>query len=276
MKSLITLLIIMATAVSSASAQTTREVTPMPTDVARTTVAVPDAGVDTTVTSVPIGISDSTEVSISTVDSVATEVGKHAHRHKRQKKVRPFGIAVGADFVGVGMKVAGCDWSQMEVLARINIKDKYFPIFEMGLGEADHEGRETDNRFKTRAPYFRIGADYNFTKKHNGNRLFLGLRYGFSAYNYDFTSASPLTDPVWGDSHPINFTGLDGRSHWAEVMFGLETRLWSIVRMGWDIRLKFRLHDNVSSIGDPWYIPGYGKTDSSTTWGGTFKLLFDI
>ena len=217
------------------------------------------------------------------LDSVLTEMvyaGAEAFgiapKTKKPKKVRPFGIAVGADMVGFGMRLAGCDWRQMEVLARLQIKDKYFPIFEMGLGEADHEGRETDNLYKTRAPYFRIGADYNFTKKHNGNRLFLGIRYAFSAYNYEIHSAEPVTDPVWHTSQPIDYTGLHGRNQWAEIVLGVETRLWSIVRMGWDMRIKFRLHENVDPICEPWYVPGYGKNASTTTWGGTFKILFDI
>lgn len=210
------------------------------------------------------------------VDSVMNVLSSAAGKPSKPKKVRPFGIAVGGDLVGFGMRVAGCDWRQMEVLGRLNIKDKYFPVFEMGIGEADHEGREIDNRYKTRAPYFRLGADYNFTKKHNGNRLFLGIRYAFSAYNYDILAASPLTDPVWGDSRIINYSGLHGRNQWAEVVLGVETRLWTIVRMGWDMRIKFRIHERVDPICEPWYVPGFGKNGSSSVWGGTFKLLFDI
>ena len=210
------------------------------------------------------------------VDSVVSAVSTAISKPSKPKKVRPFGIAVGADLVGVGMRLAGCDWRQMEVLGRINIKDKYFPIFEMGLGEADHEGREIDNRYKTRAPYFRLGIDYNFNKKRNGNRLFLGVRYAFSAYNYEIHTGTPLTDPVWNTSQSIDYSSLHGRTQWAEVVLGVETRLWSIVRMGWDMRVKFRLHQNADPVCDPWYVPGLGKNSDSAVWGGTFKLLFDI
>ncbi|MBP5770006.1 MAG: hypothetical protein J6W75_01420 [Bacteroidaceae bacterium] len=186
------------------------------------------------------------------------------------------GAAVGVDLVGIGMKVAGTDWSQMEVFARLNFFDKYFPIFELGLGEADHEGPELENHFKIRAPYFRLGADYNFAKKHNGNRIFGGLRYGFSAYTYDLDSSIPLTDPVWGTSQPFHQHNLSGNLHWLEAVFGIETKLWSIVRLGWDVRFKFRLAQKASDIGQPWYFPGYGKNGDGVGWGGTFKLVFDI
>lgn len=206
------------------------------------------------------------------VNSIADKVkGKH------EKKIHFInGAAVGADIVGWGMKALGSDWRHMEVLGRINILDRYFPIAELGIGEANHEGRDLENRFKVRAPYFRVGADYNFNKKHNGNRMTGGLRYGFSKYNYDLFVAEPLTDPIWGGSEELDLTGRDGRCHWLEVVFGLETRVWTIVHLGWDIRIKAKLSQKKAPEGQPWYIPGYGKTDGSTCWGGSFKLLFDI
>ncbi len=185
------------------------------------------------------------------------------------------GIAVGANLLGLGQQFLGSDWMQLEAMARLNLKDKYFPIFEMGIGQADHEGKDLDNHFTTRAPFFRIGCDYNFTKKHNGNRLFTGLRYGFSYFTYDIDAATPLADPIWGTKQEVNFTNLSGNQHWAEVVFGLETRLWSIVRLGWDVRIKFRIVENSSTLGSAWYVPGFGINDTSC-WGGSFKILFDI
>ena len=214
--------------------------------------------------------------SVVTIGDIAKAVADKVNG-RREKKVHFLnGIAVGADAVGFIMKAMGSDWRHMEVLGRINILDKYFPIAELGIGEADHEGRDIDNRFKVRAPYFRAGADYNFNKKHNGNRMMGGLRYGFAKYNYDFTSPVPLTDPVWGGAEEVQMHDLDGRCHWMEVVFSLETRIWTIVHLGWDIRLKAKLSQKHAPEGEPWYIPGYGKTGSSTAWGGSFKLLFDI
>ncbi len=211
-----------------------------------------------------------------TVGDVVSDVIAKA-KGKGEKKIHFInGAAIGADFVGFAMKALGSDWRHMEVLGRINILDRYFPIAELGIGEADHEGRDIDNRFKVRAPYFRVGADYNFSKRHNGNRLMAGLRYGFAKYSYDLEAAEPLNDPVWGSSQPFQLHDIDGHCHWAEVVVSLETRLWTIIHIGWDIRLKAKLSQKHSPIGEPWYIPGYGKTGSSTVWGGSFKLLFDI
>lgn len=215
---------------------------------------------------------DSTSVA-NAADAVAEALGK-----KEEKKARFFnGFGVGADFVGLVQKITGSDWAQMEVLARMNIRERFFPVFELGLGEADHEGRDLDNHFHVRSPYFRLGCDYNIRYKHlDGYRFFIGLRYGFSFYKYDLTSPSPITDPVWGISQPFDLQGLSGNAHWAEVVIGLETRLWSIIRLGWDIRFKLLAKQKADDVGEPWYIPGLGKRPDGIGWGGTFKLMFDI
>ena len=224
----------------------------------------------------PIDSLDTPADSVTTVGEVVDKVVEKVAKGNEKKVHFINGASIGADFVGLCMKALGSDWRHMEVLGRINILDKYFPTAELGMGEGDHEGRDIDNSFKVRAPYFRVGVDYNFNKNHKGNRMTGGLRYGYSKYKYDLDSPLPIVDPVWGTSKEMHLHDIDGRCHWMEVVFGLETRLWTIVHLGWDIRIKAKLSQKRSPVGEPWYIPGYGKTGSSTAWGGSFKLLFDI
>lgn len=210
------------------------------------------------------------------IGDTITVISPKPRKEKKPREARVLqGVAVGADLVGWVMKVAGTEWSMVEVLARVNLKDKFFPIFELGLGNADHEGNDLDYRYYVLAPYFRAGLDYNINKKHNGNRMFAGVRYGFSAFNYDLTSPTPLADPVWNESRPFNYEGLHGSAHWAELVFGLEMRLWKMIRLAWDARIKIRITQKTNEIGPPWLIPGYGKNDTSG-WGGTFKVLFEF
>lgn len=184
------------------------------------------------------------------------------------------GIGVGIDGVGLGMKLTSARFANMEVMGRINLLEKYFPIVELGIGECTREGNEQNTRFHTRAPYFRIGADYCLTKKRNGNRLLVGARYGFSTFEYDYANPD-FTDPTYQTSHPLNFTGLEGKTHWLELCVGVETRIWSFVRLGWTLRYKPRLYGRYSEHGDPWYSPGFGK-NGSTCWGGSVNLMFDV
>lgn len=184
------------------------------------------------------------------------------------------GAAVSVDLAGPVMKAIGARYSQMEVAARINFKEKYYPIFEMGLGDCCKSGAENNNMFDVTAPYFRIGADYNLNKKINGNRFFVGFRYAFSAYNYDFNDPD-FRDPVWDESAPLEIKGMNGKSQWVEVVAGVETKLWSFIRLGWNLRFKGRIHQNASPHGEPWYVPGYGRNGGST-FGGTVNIIFDV
>ena len=81
------------------------------------------------------------------------------------------GVEVSAEMVGAAMKLLG-DRGQYEAGVRINLKDRYFPVAEVGYGMCDHEEKTTSITYKTKAPYCRIGLDFNVMKnKHDAYRL---------------------------------------------------------------------------------------------------------
>jgi len=185
------------------------------------------------------------------------------------------GAAVFADLSGPVMKAVGARFDQLEVGARLNFRDHYFPICELGIGESNREGRENNNKFHTRAPYYRVGMDYNLNKKHNGNRMMVGLRYGFCGFKYDFADPD-FADPIWkGGAESLNMKNMKAKTGWLEASVGCETKLWSFIRLGWNIRYKVRLHQSANACGDPYYTPGFGK-NGSNTFGGTLNLIFDV
>lgn len=209
-----------------------------------------------------------------TIDSLAHAI---VGAQKREKPRFLQGAAIGGDLLGLGLKVMGSDWRQLEAFFRLNLYDEYYPIFELGIGEADHEGQEIENRFHIRAPYFRLGCDYNFAnKKHSGNRVLGGIRYGYSSYNYDYTAPDLVKDPVWHTAQAVAAHDLSGHLHWIEFVVGVETKMWRIVRLGWDIRAKMRIQQKAPDQGEPWFFPGFGKNTEGLVWGGSFKLVFDI
>ncbi|MBQ0049766.1 MAG: hypothetical protein KBT12_05995 [Bacteroidales bacterium] len=185
------------------------------------------------------------------------------------------GFGVGVDLVGAGMWLTGARFGSLEAMARLNLLEKYFPVFELGIGKCDREGEEQQTKFHAQSPYFRIGLDYCLTQKRNGNRLFLGARYGFTSQTYDYSNEA-FQDPIYeASTTPLHFEGLRGKTHWLELCVGIETRLWSIVRLGFSIRFKPRLSTDYSEHGEPWYVPGFGK-NGITTWGGSVNLMFDL
>lgn len=184
------------------------------------------------------------------------------------------GFAVSADFVGLVMKAAGSTFSQLEVAGRLNLKERVFPIFEIGLAEGNRTGNSKDNIFHTSAPYFRVGVDVNANKKRTSNRLMVGIRIGYSSFKYDY-SGPPIEDPVWGGTIPLDMHGINASAVWGEAAIGFETKIWSFVRLGWNARYKFRMSQKHYEYGQPWYIPGYGP-NGANCWGGTVNLIFDF
>lgn len=183
------------------------------------------------------------------------------------------GLAVGYDLCGTLM-AAACPWGQYEASLRANLRGKYFPVVELGLGSSNHTDETTDLHYKTRAPYMRLGCDLNFARNKRGlGRIMGGVRGGFSSYKFDLDGPD-LTDPVTAQSVPFSYHSVQGRTLWLELVLGFEAKVWSIVHVGWTARYRTILSDKDTGVGNAWYVPGYGK--HSAHFGGTFALLFDI
>ena len=187
------------------------------------------------------------------------------------------GVAVHADLIGA-VQMATSDHGQWEAGLRINIKDKYFPAFEIGLGKADESDEYVDESWcKTQAPYFRIGCDFNILRnKHDLYKAFVGLRYGFSKFEYD-TTVKVETESSEGES-VVSYEehdGLDATCHWMEAVFGVDAKVWGPLHLGWDIRYRRMLSNKHSDVAEPWYIPGFGN-NRTAGFTASFNLTFAI
>ena len=184
------------------------------------------------------------------------------------------GVAVSVDLVGPAEMMFG-DYGQYEAAARINLKDKYFPVVELGWGKANAEDVATQLTYKTKAPYVRAGMDFNLMKnKHDIYRLLGGVRYAYTSFKYDVNSPN-IVDPVWKDNVEYNAEGVKCNYHWLEFSFGVDAKIWGPVRMGWTVRYRKKLYSKAGDFGTPWYVPGFGKS-GSTRLGGTFNVTFEL
>ena len=61
------------------------------------------------------------------------------------------------------------------------LKDKYYPVFELGYGRQMPAMRQPKSITRPRLPISSIGVDWNLLKnKHDDYRLFGGFHYGFT------------------------------------------------------------------------------------------------
>ena len=200
------------------------------------------------------------------------------------------GTYVGVDLYGIGSKLLGGDFMSSEVSIAVNLKNKFIPTVEFGMGGTD-TWSETGIHYKSKAaPFFRIGVDYNTMakKKEKNSYLYAGIRYAFSSFKYD-VSTLPADDPIWGDnignpslgddywggSIPFNHPGMKASVQWLEIVLGVKVRIYKNFNMGWSVRMKYKTSASTGEYGDPWYVPGYGKYKSNNM-GITYSLIYKL
>lgn len=185
------------------------------------------------------------------------------------------GVSVITDAVGPGWYALGGDFFSAEVAFEVNLFNRFFPILEVGYGRTDATNEDTELHYKTTAPYFRVGLNYNMQhKKKSPGYIFVGARVGYSSFEYD-VDGPPMTDPVWGDEIPFNFKAISSHALWAELLVGVRTQIYKNFHMGWSFRYKVRLNVKDSPNASPWYIPGFGASDN-TSFGATYDLVYRI
>lgn len=185
------------------------------------------------------------------------------------------GFQVSFDVVGAAQLMFS-DYGQYEAALRLNLHDQWFPVFELGYGMADHEEDiVTGLAYKTQAPYFRAGVDFNLLKKkHQANRLFAGFRYAYTSYKVDIWRQD-FSDPVWMWPTSYEERGVPCSQHWLEAVIGLSAQVVGPLHLGWSVRYRRRLSHSESDLGSTWYVPGFGTQDSSNI-GATFNVIIDI
>lgn len=183
------------------------------------------------------------------------------------------GLAVSYNLAGTVIRMVS-DYGEIEAALRGNFRDRYFPIIEFGLGSAKHDvDAITGIEAKTNAPFFRLGCDFNIMrKKHEPYRVLFGARYGFTSFKQ--SAYGNITDPYWGG--PVEYScETTGTYHWAELIFGLDAKIWGPVHLGWSFRYKIPITGGPSDPAQEiWYIPGFGK--NGNVLGATFNVSIDI
>lgn len=185
------------------------------------------------------------------------------------------GFSVSFDLVGPAMMMLTTH-GEYEGALRVNLHDQWFPIFELGLGRANHKNDEvTGLTYKTTAPYFRLGMDWNILrKKHQSNRMYAGFRYAFTSYNVDIIREN-LPDPVWQTASGFGVEGSRCNMHWMEIVLGIDSKVFGPLHLGWTVRYKRRLVHNDGALDATWYVPGFGINDKDNI-GANFNVIIDI
>lgn len=203
------------------------------------------------------------------VDSVALKKKKEVFHPLLHSAI------IGIDIWNPAMRLFGQEYGLIGFSAQVNLKNRYIPTFEFGLGNANY--KPDDNNYTFHAPvspFFKIGLDYNFMYKSNTDYMaFAGIRYGFSPFKYQLQEVGAGSD-YWGENDPINFPEQSYTAGWLELSFGIRAKIWNEISLGWTFKYHSKLHKTKSDMGEPWYIPGYGTSGSNIA--ASFSVYYTL
>ena len=183
------------------------------------------------------------------------------------------GVYIGADLYGIGNHFFGSHYDSYEVSADVNLKNRFFPVFELGYGKTDYT--KNGSTYTASAPYFRIGMNYKIKHKTKSeSHLFVGFRYGMSKFNYSINTAG-LTDGIWGGTVPLKIDNASTTAMWYELVCGIRVHVYKNLMMGWTVRYCTRIKANGTSEGAPWYIPGFGQ-NRNNNYGFTYSIYYKL
>ena len=210
----------------------------------------------------------------SLVASVTASAQGKAPELQEKDTIQLFrGFSVSYDLAGTVMRLVS-DYGQFEGAVHFNLRDRYFPVVEVGLGDAKHEtDAVTKIAAKVRAPYARFGCDFNVAKnKHDAYRVLFGARYAFTSFKTEAWGDIP--DPYWGEIAPYYVETKKCFFHWAELVFAVDAKLVGPVRLGWSFRYRRKIGSTDIGANNLWYIPGFGK--NGNVLNATFNISYEF
>ena len=221
--------------------------------------------------------------SILLTGSLNASAQENAEQEKRERKesLREFftfkGVGFSTDLFCRIYSLLG-EGISTEFAAEVNLGNLLYPTVEAGWAWCNTTDENRGIKYRTNAPYYKIGFNYNFTtskKKPNPRHYIYGLfRIGWSSFEYD-VETPPITDPVWGSTVALNLKNVEGSCLWGELGVGIKVKIVKGFKMGWSVRYKVRFTEEKAQNSRMWYIPGYG-INNSTGFGGTYSLIYDL
>ncbi len=187
-----------------------------------------------------------------------------------------YGVSIGVDIWDPVMRIFGQKYGLVGFSGELNMHNRYIAVFEAGLGECKVTPDNANYTYHSSfAPYFRIGANYNFLYNSNPQYLvYAGVRYGWTSFNYNLTDVT-LENTYWDTFERFDIPKQTATVGYLELIFGLRVGIAANISLGWAFKYHTPLHGvKGHTYGDPWYIPGYGPRSSSVT--GSFSITYTI
>lgn len=186
------------------------------------------------------------------------------------------GMSVSVNIFPPLMNLFGKDHGSYEGMLTVDLHHRFFPQAGAGIGFCNVMNDDSVRYHCTKHfPFFKAGMLYNFNYNDLKPNDFYGafIRFGY-AYSEAEIKNLRYTDAFWGQTERMSIEGLSFHSIWMELGGFIKVQVANHLSLGWDVSFKPFLHKGKEKQGEPYYVPGYGTTNSKLGFG--FHLYYDL
>jgi len=188
----------------------------------------------------------------------------------KSKQYIPTGLTIGVELLGPSLYFFDNRVISYEGTIETDISN-YSIMVEGGHQEFAEVNNNVD--YSMSGNFLRLGPNVNFLKTDRFlNSFSFGLRYTWSSF--DEKVIGIVKEDNWGEV-PVNFDIKNNKSQWVEMTTGVKVRLWKGLFTGYIFRFRFVRWGSEPDVPfDPYYVPGYGLADRTSTWGFRYYVLY--
>ena len=204
---------------------------------------------------------------IAIISILVISLPAHAQKEEKPDSIPWWnGVRVELDIASPIISAVGLsEGYTVEGALQVNLKYKYFPTIEFGTSGLNNKLSVNGADFSANGLFGKIGADVNLLKynaAHADNLFLVGGRIGMSNFSYDLMNVA-VVDDYWGVTEIRDFQNVSATKWWFEIVVGMRVMVFRNIFMGWSIRNKSMLGKTAEGEIFPYFVPGYGNSQSS-------------
>ena len=180
-----------------------------------------------------------------------------------------YGLRLGGDVSKLVRTFLDEDYSGFEINGDYRLTKTLYVAGEIGFEENTTSNDQLNST--ANGSYFKGGVDYNMYKNWLGmeNMIYAGFRVGAASFKQTLNSYTIYqTNQSWPPTTVNSGEEFNGLSAiWGELIIGIKAEVFNNVYVGLNAQLKGRITEKEPNNFENIFIPGFGRTYDSGSFG---------
>lgn len=180
-----------------------------------------------------------------------------------------YGLRLGGDVSKLVRTFLDEDYSGFEINGDYRLTKTLYVAGEIGFEENTTSNDQLNST--ANGSYFKGGVDYNMYKNWLGmeNMIYAGFRVGAASFKQTLNSYTVYqTNQSWPPTTVNSGEEFNGLSAiWGELIIGIKAEVFNNIYVGLNAQLKGRITEKEPNNFENIFIPGFGRTYDSGSFG---------